>query len=380
MNISDFMGKELPAEVLEQLNVIGRVKYLLKPTTSSAISTAEDQLEVDDIKKVENDISGLIDEVKDFEDIIKELEDTADKLLKDMNIPPSNEQVAEACKQLGGTSITKPILDKALAIIDYTPIMSLGQDPFLSSLTGDGRITGPRMACSEMGPNIAKSLTLKTRTPYQAEQAISEQKVEQNFLWWEKLRDMFSDLILTLLFQKLWPMLVDLLLINPLRMTVANTVDGIIGFFKKEPRWRKKSKEWLKQHGPINKLLNQMRWLLFCKVPPYPGNKLWPTKKDYRPTDIADCNCNVSFLCAERGGAEGDYTFDGNIKTDQAIDHLFPEKEFDKDPCISEDEATDKVRMITPQSFGVSPECIEAAKTIVETVMSKSFTPPTFEE
>jgi hypothetical protein len=380
MNISDFMNKELPPEILEQLNVVGRVKFLLKPTVVSAVSEAEGSIPVDtddDLKKVRDDVSNIIDDIVKFEDLVEQLEDAADGLMADMNIPSPNDQVTDAVKQLGGDgNITKPIFDKALSIIDYTPMLTTGQDPFLTALTGDGFIDGERLECSELGPNLGKKIKLAKRTNYTAETIIKDAGSEQKKKWDDMMWDMAIHLMNILIWKTMWPILVDHLLINSVRISIANPLDSIPGFFRKTPNrkypvidmWRIKTKDWLKAFGRANRLLNQLRWFLLCKLPlKLLGKK---TGQKYLPeVDGLDCATNPE--CAQQGGLPVDSGFDQKVTFDQASDFMNK----DPDPCIQDDDFPGTTPKVSTK-FGITPECIQAAKVVVETVISDAFTPP----
>ena len=377
INIADFMNKEIPPDILEQLQVVGRVKHFLKPTTTSAISTAEDQPYDSDQREVEKDINNLIDEVKVLEDLVEQLEDLADEHLKDMSIPPQNDMVAAAVKQLGGDTITKPILDKALTIIDYLAMMNLGQDPFLAALTGDGAVTGPRLACAEMDPQIGKQLKQKARNPYTAEQVVKDAGSDQEAAFQKKLADMMIDILLNLLFKKLWPFIVDIG-INSLRLAVANPLDGLIGFFQSSPRFRRKKAEWLKSHGACNKALNWLRKLLLCSIPPHPGGVM-NTKTDYRP-QVEDLNCSEvkDKTCPPITDSQSDIPESKDTKTSEYMGSVTDA--VDNGGCVDSNDLMENIKMKTPETFGVSPECIESAKIVINAVESDIFTPPTFED
>jgi len=116
--IADFIDKEIPQEILDQLKIIGRVKKFIKPTSPSAISTVSgnsSDLTGDLItqKDIENEVDNLIDNVKDLENLIKQIEDLSDEHLKDMKIPAANSQISNAIKTLGGkdNAITKELFD-----------------------------------------------------------------------------------------------------------------------------------------------------------------------------------------------------------------------------------------------------------------------------
>lgn len=376
--IADFIGRELPPEILEQLKVVGRVKQFLKPTSTSAVSQAEDKPEVptdpslSTEREIQDEISKLIDDVKDFEDQVEQLEDLADEHLKDMAIPAANDLVASAIKQLGGEDvITKDILDKALTIMDYVPmLMAPGIDPVLAALTGDGVLVGAPLACKDITPNIGKSLKLKKRTVEAAEVAIVDQgnNIQEQFD--KKLQDMLKDFILTLWWKKLWASLVvDMTIINPLRQ-FANPVDKTIGFFKKKV-FKVKNDEWVKKNGQLNKILDRLRKFLLCKVPP---TNYKPDQTEYK----YDCkqmpkDCPPIPVVDEFPGDNAKKAFEFN---DQGGSDNPDVQQPDQSCFDSNDLLKNRDNQPSPEMFGCSPDCIKAAKVILEAVQADAYTPP----
>ena len=377
IKMSDFMNQQIPADVLAQLEIVGRVKHFLKPTTTSAISTPEDQPGDGEQRQVEKNINDIIDEVKELEDLIEQLEDLADHHLKDMSIPPQNDIVAEACKQLGSDTITLPIVEKALTIMDYLPMMTFGQDPFLSALTGDGSIDGPRLNCSDIDPKIGNQIRLSKKDPYTAEQTIKDMGVKQAADQKKKLKDMMIDFINQLFFKKLWPFIVDLAIINPARIIAAKPIDGITGFFRhirgkweKEKKWRKKTDPWLVENGYVNKAITWLRQLLLCRIP-----KLSTGSDQYYP-ELEGLKCDGKpSNCPDTKPGEDDVT------SDKPKDYMAGVMDsVAGEICISDNELMGKSQPKMSTSFGVSTECVDAAKTVLEATLADAFTPPTFKE
>jgi hypothetical protein len=354
--IADFVGKELPPDILEQLKIVGRVRHFLKPTSVSAVSQSENQPEVSTTpllnteREVQDNISGLIDEVKEFEDQVEQLEDLLDEHLKDMAIPAVNGLVSEAIKQLGGDEglITKEILDKAISIMDYFPIMSLGQDPVLAALTGDGTLTGPYLQCNEITSSIGKEIKLIKRDAPSPENSIKDTSMTIADNHEKRMKSMMLDIILNLWWNVLWTkFVVDMVIINPLRQMYAFPYDSAICFFKKSPRFK------------INKLLNKARKLLLCEIPP----KFY---KNYKPFVEIDCK-NIEPKCSKEGERAEISSKDLGVIYDEIGDNT---------PCFNGDEFVDKANTDQPTGFGCPPECVKAAKIVLDAIMSDALTPP----
>ena len=61
IRMADFIDKEIPKEVLDQLKVFGRIQHVLKPTVTSAISRAEDTPEIPTDKNLETERIRFLD-------------------------------------------------------------------------------------------------------------------------------------------------------------------------------------------------------------------------------------------------------------------------------------------------------------------------------
>ena len=385
--IADFIDKELPPEILEQLKIVGRVKQYLRPTEVSAISQPEDQPEVasdgsspglSTERELEKELDRLIDEVKDFENQVEQLEDLVDEHLKDMKIPPANDMISDAVNQLGGKDgiITKEIFDRAQAIIDYTPLMSLGIDPVLAAMVGDGTITGPRLKCAEVTPNIAKRLRLGPRTIQTAETSLDDMGQKINEQHDKKIKDFTIEFIMMLWWNQLWPkFVVDLTIINPSRQMVANPSDTLISFFKKmcnKGRFRRKpkacvqgtlEKSFTDAQGPLNKLLNRLRKFLLCKIPP----KFYP---DYKPSIDTKCPADDPPNCEQEK--------EGNeipSKSMLDLEAMFTDIE-DSVPCFGQSDLISNADTSKPEMFGCSPDCIKSAKIVLNAVEADVYKPP----
>lgn len=382
--ISEFIDKQLPQEILEQLKVADRVKFFLKQTNTSAFSQSENKPEIqigddgspssglDTLRQVEDNISGLIDNVKDFEDQIEQLEDLVDEHLKDMAIPSTNDTVAKAVNQLGGTNgiITKEVMDTAQTILDYFPLMSMGQDPVLAALIGDGTLSGPYSKCNEITPDIGKKITLSKQDIHTVESTIKDHASKENETHDKKMKDMTIDILLTLWWKKLWPMfVVDMSILNPIR-AIIYPVDSFIGFFQKT-KFRRKSAQWIKDNGPLNKIINRLRNVLMCDIPPI----------NYKP-DVIEFNLNCknsdNETCSEKNpikqqteGSPRDNLKTGNLGgMDVIIDDL------GDGPCIDLNDLKKNMNSSKPSTFGCSPECVEAARLVMDRILEDALTPP----
>lgn len=376
--IADFIDKEIPQEILDQLKIVGRVKKFIKPTTTSAISTVENtpsDLTGDLVtqKDIENEIDNLIDNVKDLESLVKQLEDLSDEHLKDMSIPAANSQISDAIKTLGGTNkvITKELFDNALSIIDFTPLATTGIDPVLAALIGDGTLDGPYIKCSNLTPDIAKQIKLKNLDIPTVETALVDQSQNQEEQHNKKLADMIKEILLKLFWQNLWAkFIVSTTIINPTRVCIANPFDSFVGFFKSSPTFKKKDSEWLKNKGPINKLLTKVEIILLCTVP-----KKCKVPENCRPilenincndADKNDCKGKIDTISEEKSGLKESKLTGMTDATNESL----PE-----DQCIDSDSLAGGVITDSPTMFGFSPDCINAAKIIIKAVEVDAYKP-----
>lgn len=376
--IADFIDKEIPQEILDQLKIVGRVKKFIKPTTTSAISTisgtpSDPTGDLITQKDIEDEIDNLIDNVKDLEDLVKQLEDLSDEHLKDMKIPAANSQISDAIKTLGGKNneITKELFDNALSIIDFTPLATTGIDPVLAALIGDGTLEGPYINCSNLTPDIAKQIKLKTLDIPTVETILVDQSQNQEEQHNKKLADMIKEILLKLFWQNLWAkFIVSTTIINPTRICVANPFDSFVGFFKKSPRFKKKDETWLKNNGPINKLLTKVEIILLCTVP-----KKCKVPENCRPVienfncndaDKNDCNGKIDSPSEEKSGLK-----ESKIGALSDIsDETLPEEQ-----CINSDLLSSGVITDSPTMFGFSPDCINAARIIIKAVEVDAYNP-----
>jgi hypothetical protein len=299
-----------------------------------------------------------------------------------MAIPPINDLVADAVNQLGGTNgiITKDILDRAMAIMDYFPIMSLGQDPVLAALTGDGTLTGPYLQCNEITSTTGKDIKLAKRGFPSAEISIKDQSMKIADNHDKRMKSMLLEIVLNLWWNILWTkFVVDMNIINPLRQLYANPYDSMICFFKvinfngkRIGRFRRKpidslqgieSNGYTNAQGPINKLLNKIRTILLCRIPP----KFY---KNYKPYVAVKCPPMGETPCLAE--TEGDEKASKNMSDIGAMmDDIS-----DNGPCFNTDSLVGQANSDQPTGFGCPPECVKAAKVVLDAILSDALTPP----
>jgi len=375
IEINDLIGKQLPPEILEQLKVLGRVEFKLKNTITSAVSNPSDReqdqvLEEDSGADTEREVDRLLNEVGILEGLVEDLENNIDFLTKDMAIPPATDTISNAAKALGSEDgyITQNVMNNALAIMDYLPLLTMGQDPELAALIGDGSVDGEWLECSQITRSIGALFKEKENQPKDKLQS-ENTKVAEDFE--QKQNNMQIEILNMLFWNMLWPtFIVDLVILGPMR-AVVNPIDAMILFFKRFP-FRRPKKEQIKKNGPLNKLLNALRNILMCL--PLTA-KLYPR---YKPP--ADVVCRAKGTCPEKPGAGTDTKEDDfkNPKKDKGLlGDLFPD---DDVPCVSEEDIVNGYSPKLPQGLGVSPDCIKSAKVVLDAVLEDALTPPSGEE
>jgi hypothetical protein len=304
-----------------------------------------------------------------MENRVEQLEDMATELTKDMNIPPINNSVAEAARTLGSKdgNITKDVFDTALANMDYLPIFTMGQDPVLTALTGQGQIDGKWQECNQVTRDLGKELTAVLKKHRLPEEPPEDKYAEQFALFEEKQQNLFLELINALFWNVIWAkFIVDMAIINPLRTQIANPLDGLILFFKAKcfrPWFSIKSKKCLEKNGPINKGLNRLRQLLLCKIPP----KAYPR---YKPMVEIDCRSRETPCPPERSRKIEPSKKKGSI---QQLGEIMDE--MDQDPCISSSDFLKGFQIDLPDKLGASPECAKAAKVVLDAIVADALQP-----
>jgi hypothetical protein len=372
---SDLVEKTIPPEVLEQLKILGRVKFTPQPTKVSAVSTAgtdEDQSTIDE----EVAVSGLIDHVGEMEDLSKEIEDMIDDLTKDMAIPVTNNTLRDAVKSLGGdgNEITKEVFDRAISLMNHAPLLTNGYDPVLAALTGDGLIDGKFLNCNEVERSIAKTWNTRPPRTYTPEQPIVDETSTIADEHEKNLGRMILEILQSFFFNMLWAKyIVDLSIINPIRVVIAYPTDGVICFFKKmckQKRFTVKSKDCLAQNGPVNKILNKIRCTLMC-IPP---SKMWDIKKFKPMVDNFDCDCAKILGKCPPVTIKDDPDESKNPLggMENIMNSIFPD---DKEPCISEEDIMGKAKIPKQDGLGIPPECLKHAKTVMEAVIADALSP-----
>lgn len=385
IDINNIPRGQIPPEIARAfsdfLKVEGRVKFPLKPTTPSAFSSTAEEPDIQDADK---EVDDLISHVADMENTVEQLEDMLDQLTKDMNIPvdPSNKPLARAVKRLGGDdAITQEVFNTALAIIDHAPLITLRQDPVIAALTGDGHLDGPWLDCSQVTAQAADFFNLRTESPLNPEDPVVPRNDDILNDFEGNLLETILHLVLMLWWNMIWPkFLVDLVIIDPLRMMIADPFDKIAGFFKKEKRFRRKSKAWVRSKGKVNKALNKFRKFLLCKVP----YKLWSTAdKDYDPIVQITCPEDEIYTCPEDGtnydstgsASSTDFNPDGDAsEMGVMMDEVDGDGEDDSGICGAPEEYGQNAPDDEPTGLGMSPECLKAASRVVSAVEDTVFT------
>ena len=118
----------------------------------------------------------------------------------------------------------------------------------------------------------------------------------------------------------------------------------------------------------MNKLLNRLRGILLCNVPP----KLW-NKKDYDPIVEIDCT-DVEDGCPKSKQVEEGEGPAGLASDDNGIDAGGPGIDvLADDLCITSDDFIEGVDTTVPEGLGMSPECLKAASRVILAVEDTSY-------
>lgn len=378
-NLDDYLNQEIPPDLANRLKVAGRVEQILKDTKVSAVSVAGDQpipdAQLDEINK---EIDELIDSINFMEDLVEQLEDMSDDQLKNMAIPPATPRVAAAAKSLGSPdgTINKDVLDQALLIDQVAPMLLTGTDPVAAALTGQGIVdpnSGTFLNCNEITRALVKELEfLQNSNINNPNISLSDLNQDISAAHEDSMARMMLEIILKLIWNILWvKMVVDHAIINPARVIVANPLDSIILFFSHDcGRFKKPSSECREQNGPINKLLNQLRNTLICKVPP----KFY---KRFNPMDHDVVCPKKEFKCPESSDAgrsmenDSDTNAKGSLnKMTEIVNELFP------DACVDSDMLLGLARCSDPSGPGLPPECYNSAIVILSAILDNSLNPP----
>ncbi len=384
-DIENLAGQEIPPEIAEQLKVLGRVHFPLKDTTASAFSSSSEQPSADEVEN-ESRIKDILDHVKNMEDLTEQLEDMLDQLTKNMNIPvdASNTALVNAIKSLGGdgSNIDKELFDKAQAIIDHAPIMiAMGLDP-IGVILGNGKLDGPFMNCDEITRGVAKVWNEADPDSFTPDAPLKDAASEIAKTFEENKAKQVLEMLLMLWWNMMWPKFIIMLtIVNPIRTLIAYPLDTIITFFKSmKPQCNKlafkfKPKECLKNYGPLNKALNKLACFLLCKIPP----KLY---KRYKPMidpsefkilkngKLVPCNCATLEKCPPSKTKDPD-----KFDKDKGMTEMGKLMDSIDDNCVEESDYLDGVDTKQPEGLGLNPNCLDAARQVLDAVLSDALTP-----
>jgi len=383
-SIETLAGQSIPPEIAEQLKVLGRINFPLKNTTVSAVSSAADQPSASEISN-EAKINGILNHVKDMEDLTEQLEDMLDQLTKNMNIPvdPTNGPLKAAVKSLGGdgSSIDKDLFDTAQAIIDHAPILvAMGYDP-IGSILGNGKLDGPFFNCDEITRGIASVFNEADPDSLSPEAPLRNAANDIAKTFEENKAKQVLEMLLMLWWNMLWPKFVIMLsIVNPTRIVIAYPMDSLITFFKdmrpqcNKRRFEIKPKECLKNYGPINKILNKLACFLLCKIPP----KLYKRYKPMvEPTEfqvlengrLTPCDCGTISDCPPENTSGPNFDKSGDF------DEMGNLMENVNDPCANVDDFLDNVDTTQPEGLGMNPNCLDAARQVLDAIINDALTP-----
>jgi hypothetical protein len=383
------VGKDLTPEEFSSVLAKGNIQFPFKPTTVSAVSQPGDERDVRT-----DDVDAMIDSVVGNEEMVKLLEDMRDDMLQGMNIPPANDGIADAAKQLGSPdgSINKQVFDTAETILD--PIIMeanlQGYSSIIAALTGNGKIDGDFLDCNEVTKAIADSWNVNADkegalTVDQLHKQGSGQAVQDaRDTFAKKMAAMMAYIFAMMWWEKIWSRLV-IFTLDSIEKLIAIPIDTpflILRFFKKLTK-----KNYYK-FGPVHKVLNRWKIYLLCTVPrkafkpykPDPAVRVWNQKKKEIVSLQSFCanEKDVEECPGLEPGFPPGVNEDGNVPgwpkdpddlqdaTAQQLDKSFPVSQ-QVDECISARFS----KLFPEQKFpgpGMSPACMEAAKKIMDAV------------
>ncbi len=393
-DIDKLLGENLSLKEVEKLLVENRISFPFKPTTVSAVSQSSESPDKDKGTTQEDNVDDYINSVKDNEALIKMLEDMRDDMLAGMKIPPATDDISAAAKKLGSTdgSINKDIWDTATTIINTIPQNQTNNDPVIGAITGNGTLTGDFLSCNEVTKAIADNWDLSAdkdgdKTPDElhnqdAKRSVNEAKASFS----KKMKTMAKYIFRMLWWNLIWGRLV-MFFLETTEKIIAVPIDTpflILRFFK-----RLTKKNYMK-YGPVHKLLNRLKILLLCKVPKkskfgpdytpddeirvwYPTGKKgkWMSLKELcsQEYDIQECPQGTSpWPDVESQIKETwpkDDADDMQTSIRDKLSEAFPEGDSSCIPTSFLDGVFNESNLEGP---GMSPNCVEAAKIVMEAV------------
>jgi len=389
LTLDDLVGKEVTPEILQSLTTEGRVSFPLKDTQTSAVSQGEDQLDPDGTTTTEGNVDEYIDSIKENEDMVKMLEDMRDDMLKDMKIPPANADIADAAKQLGSPdgTITANIWATAQTIMDIIHQTQTGNCPVLGAITGNGSITGDFIKCSDVTQAIADNW----KTSVNGDPATSDELHKQNSMssvqqakesFSTKMKNMYLYIRDMLWWNLIWARLV-IFFIELLEKVVAIPIDTpflILRFFKKL------TPDNYQKYGPIHKMLNRLKILLLCRVPvnafseykPDEDIQVWyPIGKNGKfmslrelcsqSTTVKECPPGQSPWPDETNN-QGTWAKDSAEQKLASVKNILVNNFDNSDTCIPTSFIDNLFKKSNIKGPGMSPDCAEAAKKVIEAV------------
>ena len=393
IDISEFLGKEIDKATFDKLKIDSRIVFPDRPVTSpSAVSNGEGDFETGE-PDPDKALQDLLDNIKENEEYVKTLEDMRDDLIKDMKIPPANDTIMQAAKQLGSPdgNITKDIYDKAkiIASPDFSAITTLGFIPKLSALLGDGRIYGPSKNCNEITQEIFDDFTiaLQDSTPEEAkaslQKTIDETIADTNEQFEDKMDNMFTYIVNKLFWNHIWGRIWSSVF-DVLEKMIAKPIDVIVLILK----WKSLTREHFYEHGPVHKLLNKFKIFMLCIVPKAAWSDYVPEKElmvyMYSKNPVLHGMQHLDVICGEAAKyaecvtkveniSDGELPEGENIereaKTTDKLKQFFNAEETGENAeCLSSNAHATFANLKDGKSSGVNADCMKAAQVVLEAI------------
>jgi len=398
IELDDLLGKSIDGNILNSLITEGRIKFPDRPVTApSAISKgSNDSCEIgtDGVDTTtKEDIKDLVDNVKENEDLVKTLEDMRDDLLKDMKITPKSDRVKDAAKLLGSKdgTITKPVFDAAETITspDFVDALN-GYNTKLAALLGDGTLNIPHSNCSEVTKAVFEGFDIVQKNDEERIKDILDNKAAMEDSFAKQMGEMFAGLLNKLFWNHIWCRMWTGIF-DFVEKIIAKPIDALIiitrSLFVKPPFYIISTENYYKW-GIIHKILNVLKLMFLCKIPrrawsdfkPEEGIQIYVYLKGFMALEDL-CKSNIGKDCPDYGTRrkqKADESGKINIVDDNG-DIITDDKDkpgigegldiIDTD-CPDSDLDTGFKNTKKGDKSAVSPECLEAAKLVLEAAVN----------
>jgi len=416
VDINDFIGKDITDDTLQNLLSGGHISFPDKPVTGpSAVSkgssdscedkkaSGTDGINLD--KNKDEHLKGMIDSVKENEALVKTLEDMRDDMLAGMNISPATDTIGDAAGMLNGdgnNNITDETFYKAEAIQDTFAYVSLGHIPQLVPLVGDTRILNDIRNCNEVtkaafdGLKFAEDGASPEAVAAAMNKTTADNIAETEESFKKELAKMALYLINKLFWDFIWARMWTAIF-NMVEKLVCKPIDMII-WIARFMFWVliafKRGKEVWYRYGIMHKLVNKLKMIFLCKIPhgvwrdysPEPNIMIWYDQKmqplvgicsDSGIAYFEDCVSITPDPKPKDNSSQSQNEDNDDIKENKgAINNAFDKFEEDEnlkeeseaDKCDSYFEFMGSYQNVPDEGNGITPDCVEAAKTVLQAV------------